>query len=84
MKAHIRFYPSRDEAKTAQLEILGIDKPLGPGDAFIIISFRGVGTWLSVQEALGMGLTEADLRASIEFPQKFELKLQKPPARRLK
>lgn len=84
MKAQVKFYPSKDKAKAAQIEILGTlgtDKPLGSGDAFVIISFRGVGTWLSVEEALGLGLTEADLKASIEAPQEFEIKLQKPPVR---
>lgn len=76
MKAKIRFYP-RGMPKTKQLEILGTDGARGFDKPFVLITFDGVGTGISIQAALDMGLTEADLKAAVETPQEFDVKLQK-------
>lgn len=76
MKARIRFYP-RGMTEDEQLKILGADADVGWGEPFVIVSFPGIGIGVSINEALAMGLTDADLKAAREAPQEFEVKLLK-------
>lgn len=48
----------------------------------VIVSFRGVGVELSVEEALEWGLSAEDLRAAAREPQEFEVKLLRIPERK--
>lgn len=78
MKAKIKFYP-HGMSKGDQFKLLGTDAAKGWDRLFVMFSLigAGIGTGISIQAALDMGLTEADLKASVEAPQEFDVKLQK-------
>lgn len=78
MKARVSFYPEGLPPKV-QLKILGKDEDIGLSDASVLLDFfeHGIGTILTLTEALSLGLTAQDLKAAAREAQEYTVLLQK-------
>lgn len=77
MKASVRFYPEHSARNKAR-ELFGAIIPDNK-EAFVIVTFEGQGTglYLSVDEALELGLEQEELWKAAEMPQEYQITLTK-------
>ncbi|MBA7672727.1 hypothetical protein ES703_80914 [subsurface metagenome] len=76
MVVQVRIY-SKGMKRRKQVKLLGTEADLGWDIPFAILTFNHVGTGVSIQEVLDMGLTNADIKSASKEPQEFGIKLFK-------